>query len=191
MTSTNQAFWRRPEVDAALRVGFKAGESAAIVAARLNQQFRPAYPLTRNAIIGRWNRLGLCRGCDPRALKNRLVPGRPKKNRGKPLVPFAVRAFIPPTPAVYPNPPAATGDVARVASILDLEEHHCRFPVARDGFCGAEKVSGLPYCTEHVRRCYRVPDGKANPLGRGEIVRSILSGETAGNHRKPLETVGD
>lgn len=172
MTSFNQAFWQRADVDAALRAGFAAGESASIVAARLNERFRPPHGITRNAIIGRWNRLGLCRGCDPRALKNRLVPGR--KKRGKPLVPFAVRAFIPPTPAVYPDPPAATGDVARVASILDLEEHHCRFPVARDGFCGAEKVSGLPYCTEHVRRCYRVPSGDRKPLGRGGIVRSVL-----------------
>lgn len=49
-------------------------------------------------------------------------------------------------------------DIAKVANVLDLEAHHCRFPITIEGvhgFCGDTKVSGLPYCEAHAKRCYR------------------------------------
>lgn len=49
---------------------------------------------------------------------------------------------------------AAEPDVARVNCLLDLEEHHCRWPVG-DGpisFCGDTKTPGSSYCAKHLVR---------------------------------------
>lgn len=57
------------------------------------------------------------------------------------------------TPLPLPAPVAT--DEARV-SLVDLEPHHCRFPVGDpvQGFCGHPKVEGLSYCEHHIERCY-------------------------------------
>ena len=49
---------------------------------------------------------------------------------------------------------AARPDVGRITNILDLEPHHCRWPVG-DGpfaFCGDRKVPGKSYCAGHLAR---------------------------------------
>ena len=39
---------------------------------------------------------------------------------------------------------AAIPDIARIASLLDLEDHHCKYPIGEPltGFCGSERVRG-------------------------------------------------
>lgn len=177
-------FWDRADIDAEMRERFAAGDSASIVAAAINGILQEPGKVTRNAVIGRWNRMDLKRGGDIRVKRARLRAGRPPKKVKRP--PFTYRAFMP-KETIEPAPGHAD-DVARVASVLDLEEHHCRFPVRKDGFCGDRKVSGLPYCEAHVRRCYRAPEKTANRTERLNKVLEVLGSETT---RKPLETVGD
>lgn len=49
---------------------------------------------------------------------------------------------------------AARQDVVRVASILDLEPHHCRWPIGEPtkGYCGDQKIPGASYCECHLAR---------------------------------------
>lgn len=111
--------------------------------------------VTRNAVIGKAQRLGLkfkrrsdnprCRG--PR--KPRLL-GTPVK-RARPKPPPAPRSVF------HPLPPPHVDDIARVA-FMDLEPHHCRFAVGHPGkptfgFCGLHHVPGTSYCAGHLHRC--------------------------------------
>ncbi len=116
------------------------GKTAAEIASALGN-------VTRNAVIGKAHRL---------KLSNRVSPIQQNK---KPL----------PTPANMPGK-MDRRPVESVASVLaeqgkgikltDLESHMCRWPFGdpRDenfGFCGASKMSGVPYCEEHTKVAYQ------------------------------------
>ncbi len=49
---------------------------------------------------------------------------------------------------------ASIPEVVRVASIIDLEPHHCRWPIGEPtrGFCGDRRVPGSSYCACHTAR---------------------------------------
>ena len=49
---------------------------------------------------------------------------------------------------------AARQDVVRVASILDIEDHQCRWPIGNGPFkfCGDQKTPGSSYCACHTAR---------------------------------------
>jgi GcrA cell cycle regulator len=86
--------------------------------------------VTRNAVIGKMNRLGLSRPKD--------VIGRQLEQR---------RAAIP----IYNG---------RGCTLLELSQGKCRWPISNPGaedfcFCGNEPVKGLPYCPGHARIAYR------------------------------------
>jgi len=114
--------------------------------------------VTRNAVIGKANRLGLSRF-------KRATAGQPERTgtakiarprivtqhrnlqalRAKPQLAFA----------------AAPGDSANRCSLFELQQWHCRWPIsdpgAEDfGFCGNKQVDGLPYCAAHSRMAYRL-----------------------------------
>ncbi len=49
--------------------------------------------------------------------------------------------------------------------LLDLENHHCRWPIGDPQrpdfhFCGSRPVPGLPYCQRHAVRAYAPPKPK-------------------------------
>ncbi|MEW5705115.1 MAG: GcrA family cell cycle regulator [Pseudomonadota bacterium] len=194
MTWDRAAFWRQPEVEALMREHFAKGTRAAEVAKLLNKHHNPpGNGQTRNSVIGRWHRMGLTRGLSKSQAAKLSRGGRPPKRSSGPaymerrVLGDVVRGLpsnAGPMVRVKDHPE----DIARVASILDLEDHHCRFPVRKDGFCGDQKVSGLPYCEAHVRRCYRVPEKTAKRTKRLNKVLEVLGSETT---RKPLETVGN
>jgi len=123
------------------------GLSASHIAARLGAG-------TRNAIIGKAHRLGLSGRTTQTAPTKRQRAAMVRKDK-----PNSVKAkpnsAKPPAPAPYVGPPPKVDDIARVASILDLESHHCRWPIETPtgmGFCGCQKVEGLSYCAGHVAR---------------------------------------
>jgi len=50
---------------------------------------------------------------------------------------------------------ASRQEVARVASLLELEPHHCRWPIGERpsiAFCGERRVDGSSYCAIHAAR---------------------------------------
>lgn len=67
------------------------------------------------------------------------------------------------SPVEFTEAPPSIDDLAiperqRVRSVLELEHHHCRFPVGTPGtpeafFCGGEAIAGRPYCAAHWLRC--------------------------------------
>jgi GcrA cell cycle regulator len=119
--------------------------------------------LTRSAVIGKVHRLGL---------PARERGARPKPGAGKIIAPTPVRVAKRPAPraapateakpAPVPTPPVAApaivpaapvdgGETALVASIFDLVEGQCKWPLAA-GFCGRPSVGGKSYCAHHALR---------------------------------------
>ena len=110
--------------------------------------------VSRNAVIGKANRLGLSRfekrvdraPGQTGTRKNRNIAGKHRILRGlwaKPQV-----------------APAEADDSISRCSLMDLREWHCRWPCgdpnSKDfGFCGNPPVDGLPYCSAHARIAYR------------------------------------
>ncbi len=58
-----------------------------------------------------------------------------------------------PTEATDLTPAAGDPPYADCVALIDLKEHHCRYPIGDPvKFCGREKAHGS-YCTEHHLRC--------------------------------------
>lgn len=122
--------------------------------------------LTRSGVLGKFHRAGLAnKSMEPDTLRFRLQRRRQRARaalrQAQKSAPAPVVAKPVPTPA--PAIPALTvPDVARVASVLDLEAHHCRFPVGEplEGLCGAPRVDGRSYCQGHCDRAYVTPTPK-------------------------------
>lgn len=113
--------------------------------------------VTRNAVIGKLNRLGLL-GSRRAATGRPEHPGVPRLRRTR----INIRRQI--LRAIYAETPPVTDDVllasAARCSLLELAQGTCRWPIsdpgARDfGFCGNGAVAGLPYCAGHARLAYR------------------------------------
>jgi GcrA cell cycle regulator len=126
--------------------------------------------VTRNAVIGKMNRLGLSQPKDVigRQLEQRRAarlarpktPGtwRPKRPR---LNIFAQHEML---MAAFPRSQPSAEDIpiynGRGCSLLELSQGKCRWPINNPGaedfcFCGNEPVKGLPYCLGHARIAYR------------------------------------
>jgi len=159
----SKAGWSEDRVETLKRL-WTEGQSASQIAAELGG-------VSRNAVVGKVHRLGL-----PVRAKDRLHRLRSRKRKTKLQPPSASRPrFVErkPSPAAAlfsaqsePLPPPAETDIARV-QLMDLEPHHCRWPAADSpGFCGCQKVAGLPYCEPHARRAFRAPEPKR---GIGDI----------------------
>lgn len=139
------------------------GYSASIIADKLGG-------VSRNAVLGKAFRLKL----PMRVPSQRKAWTAPQRRKG----PERRRETILLMPKGKPKsklaellaeaiPPPAENDVARV-SLMDLERHHCRFPVgdpklADFGFCGCKPFPGSPYCEAHARRAYTPTALKAEP----------------------------
>ena len=126
----NGELWTK-ERDAALREMREQGYSFSQIAVKLGLT-------TRNAAIGRANRLRLPK--EPRVR-------REKQSRVERHTPFR-----PPALKTEPLPLMDQQSDAPV-TLLDLEPHHCRWPVsdAPYAFCGATKQDGSSYCGHHHR----------------------------------------
>jgi GcrA cell cycle regulator len=114
--------------------------------------------VSRNAVIGKMNRLGLSR---PR---NVLATGPEQKHTWRPKADNVTRLFsqhrilmrLPPEPP--PSPESIRN--GRGCSLLELSPRSCRWPINEPGtadfcFCGHPQVEGLPYCVGHARIAYK------------------------------------
>ena len=119
--------------------------------------------VTRNAVIGKINRLGLapartantakCSSPLPRA-------GRPRVSRSRSLLRLMATA----APVLEDDVTLALGpaDKTQRCSLLELSHDKCRWPIDEPGsteftFCGHKVVNGFSYCGCHVRMAYRLP----------------------------------
>lgn len=106
--------------------------------------------ITRNAVIGKANRLGLSKGGKPRHTRPR-APHPPQRRPPPELT-------APPPPPPPPEPD------------IDPEElpwsRRCQWPIGHPGdpgfrFCGAAAQPSKPYCWHHCTLAYRHKDEAA------------------------------
>jgi GcrA cell cycle regulator len=151
--SANCATWTLERVELlkrCLHAGFSCGQTAREIG------------VTRNAVIGKMNRLGLSRPKDVigRQLEQtraaRLARPRPKHPRLNISAQHEMAAF--PTPE--PRAEAIPIYDGRGCTLLELSQARCRWPISNPGvkdfcYCGNEPVKGLPYCPGHARIAYQ------------------------------------
>lgn len=124
-----------------------AGYSAQNIAVELG------YGLTRNAVLGKINRLGLSKPREPKE------PGEVRPRRYKPRM---VRRLMPPLQPEQAREPLIPEPVAkpRRLQLLALQDHHCRWPCGDPRtrpfyFCGADvTTTGQVYCDFHFAKAY-------------------------------------
>jgi GcrA cell cycle regulator len=111
--------------------------------------------VSRNAVIGKINRLGLSR---PKVVVAREPAPKRSAWRPRPLTQHQILMDLPPGPlsleeaAYIPSGPRC--------SLLELSPGKCRWPISDPGtesfcFCGNGQVEGLPYCAGHARMAYK------------------------------------
>lgn len=135
--------WTSSDIDTLVRQR-AAGLSSSLIAIELGT--------TRNAVIGKANRLGLCRPDG--------TAGQPRKRRAYP--PRAPRLRL---ARIVREPPPMIDDaqipIEQRKTLMELREGDCRWPVGEVGdpgffFCGGPVETGQPYCAGHCARAYQV-----------------------------------
>ena len=149
---------------ARLREYLEAGYSASQIATQLNNEFD--IRLSRNAVIGKYKRLGL--NPAPRSLRE-TVRAKALEDR-KRASGFRSRksSVSPPTKddgrLQAPDQsvsvlPSETAPGARMLGLLDLRSGQCRYPHDEKGedgftiFCAADAAPESSYCPAHRRLC--------------------------------------
>ena len=131
------------------------GLSASQIAAELGG-------VTRNAVIGKVHRLGL----SGRAKSPSSAAPRPRKARTSGHMLRVSRPAIRGNTALAydydlePEPQLLEIPVEQRKTLLQLNEHTCRWPVGDPGagdffFCGGDTANELPYCSYHCRVAYQ------------------------------------
>ena len=159
--SGNCTSWSSERIELLKRC-FHAGLSCSQIAREIG--------VTRNAVIGKMNRLGLSR---PRDVIGRQLE---RRRAARPAHPKTPRTWRPKRPrlnifaqhemliAAFPGPQPHGEDIpiynGRGCTLLELSQGKCRWPISNPGaedfcFCGNEPVKGLPYCLGHARIAYR------------------------------------
>ena len=127
---------------AMLTACFNAGLSCAQIAQEIG--------VSRNAVIGKMNRLGLSRG------RRIAAPGTPRAAR-RPHV-LTQRLAL---KALFAAEPVVTNVLSpEPCSLFNLTARKCRWPIGSVGtpdfnFCGNSTADGVSYCTGHARMAYR------------------------------------
>jgi GcrA cell cycle regulator len=157
------ATWTTERV-ALLKNGIAAGLSCAQIAREIG--------VSRNAVIGKANRLGLSRvkSATAAVLRDARYAGSSGRGRTQRAgVPNGARtrhaASQRTLRAVWAKPESfldleAPQPGANRCSLLELQQWHCRWPMGDPasenfGFCGCKPAGDLPYCPEHARMAYR------------------------------------
>jgi hypothetical protein len=150
-----------------------------------HSQLGAYFGTSRNASIGKATRLGLPGRAKARKLKawvdagisertwhrrqakasHRAFEGQGGASKDKPTYRRNVNALAHSFAAVTIGREATDLEpevIANPVTLMELQDHHCRWPHDRDGepmmYCGAGNVTGLPYCFRHCRMAYRLPE---------------------------------
>src|SRR5262245_12965122 len=135
---TNHPTWTTDRVEL-LKSHFEAGLTCREIAASIG--------VSRNAVIGKLQRLHLTRG--PQRAEPR--PTKEARDRSRKSIPRLQYQIL---QAVYENAPPTTQEDPIVSesrcSLLELSNQRCRWPISTPGaedfcFCGNTPVEGAPY----------------------------------------------
>jgi len=142
---------------AMLRSYFNAGLSCAQIANEIG--------VSRNAVIGKMNRLGLSRG------RRAAAPGIPRA-ASSPRRPHVLTQRLA-LKALFAAEPVVTDVVSpEPCSLFNLTARKCRWPIGSVGtpdfnFCGNSTADGVSYCAGHARMAYRFSGrAQATPVAR-------------------------
>jgi len=155
------AGWRDKDRVARLKRLWEDGHSASEIARMMGGG------ITRNAVIGKAHRIGLSGRIDPTTFRQRVSEGkrrsfdtnpdklhaaqdRARRMAVKGLSAIAAKGGREP-PAFVTQAIAADAAAAQLVQLLDLEPHHCRWPI---GDPGHPKSGPLSYCETHAREAY-------------------------------------
>jgi len=170
--SAMPATWSSERIEL-LKRHFDAGLSCSQIAREIG--------VTRNAVIGKMNRLGLSRPkgviAGQREHRRAARLGRAKTSGGfRPrrarLSIFAQHELL---AAEFGAAEPRAEEVAIAngcgCTLLELSRENCRWPIGSAGtadfrFCGNAPVKGLPYCVGHARIAYR-PAGRRRSSALG------------------------
>jgi GcrA cell cycle regulator len=141
----NPGTWTSVRVEQ-LKACIKAGYTCSQIAVEIG--------VTRNAVIGKMNRLGLSR---PKVILAR-EPERKREAWRPRTTQHQILMELPPEPAT-PEEALSLVEGTR-CSLLELSPGKCRWPLSEPGtqafcFCGNRQVEGLPYCVGHARIAYK------------------------------------
>lgn len=161
------------DVVAKLTEYWKEGFSCSQIAAKLYSEFN--FEISRSAVIGKLNRMGMKSNVEVTRIKNRSASRRTLAKVGKKPAPK-----VNPRPArvmsglfvggggdlppVEPLPKEESpSDYAKLYTLDQLEKGMCKWPVGDPktpdfGFCGKDRVPGQPYCMGHCQRAFRAPE---------------------------------
>lgn len=118
--------------------------------------------VTRNAVIGKIHRLGLCPLRAPGGLGRPCSP-RPRGERAARRRPLFQVLFC--DGARVAEAIAGAVQSTQPRPLLELTKGQCRWPLGEAAgdcgadlvFCGNEAIAGVSYCAGHARMAYRVP----------------------------------
>ena len=143
-----QSSWTSHRVSLMIQMA-KDGCTASQIAAALGG-------VTRNAVIGKLNRVGkrlshlngVTRDTTHKRIAKKREPRLPKMSSAPYSSPFFKRVPVKKKPALIAL------DVGRGdgVGIVDLEEHHCRWPQGSEGetwYCGRQRDGDSSYCEGH------------------------------------------
>lgn len=147
-----------PEHDTALRKHLDAKLSFTQAAAKINGEFRTSY--SRNAAIGRANRLGWQSSCPKTGgqRKPRIRKGEPTANG---IVERTRRKAAPQVFACDETGLRIADVVPLNLSILQTNDDTCKWPYGENPpftYCGHPVFDGFPYCASHVALSVRAPN---------------------------------
>ncbi len=149
-------------------------------------QIGAALGVTRNTIIGKVRRLGL-------SLLHAKTPPKPRVPRKRARLPWQPKIIHQPFPTEATDLPPEP--VANPVTLMQLNEHTCRWPVHQDGetalFCGAAPLAGTPYCSHHNhighQRRYTSAEIQRKLMRQRGMRRTASGGVLAKTFDKPLQ----
>jgi GcrA cell cycle regulator len=144
------ATWTAERVEQ-LKTCIRAGLSCSRIAAEIG--------VSRNAVIGKMNRLGLSRPKKAPAREPEATTGRAGNGGSNVTRIFSQHRIVMRLPAEPQGQVISLHD-GRGCSLLELGPRNCRWPISEPGardfcFCGGTQVEGLPYCAGHARIAYK------------------------------------
>jgi GcrA cell cycle regulator len=115
--------------------------------------------VTRNAVIGKINRLGLSPARPPGGSPRGCAPRKQNAPRRRLLRLIGAEA---PSIVADAGAQATPIESTQPCSLLDIDHSKCHWPLgdphdAGFAFCGNDAVTGFSYCVGHARMAYRLP----------------------------------
>jgi GcrA cell cycle regulator len=172
--------WTDPQMEALGQLWME-GRTASQIASLLGAG------ITRNAVIGKVHRLGLCSGDNIGLRAATIKSSAVTLERG---VRRAPRTIPEAAPALVSSGDCGDGAVARAVkrtasispsvAIADLTDETCRWPIddpdSRElRYCGALAIGAKPYCADHSKLAYQPARPARRPHDRHALFPGLVA----------------